>query len=78
MFGTLSKLSGVIPERLAQLDSATFDRLHHSVRGIGVACHDVVSGRPCYFATGADFGVRLSDAVRASASIPLIKAPATS
>jgi hypothetical protein len=49
MFRTLSKLSGLIPERLAQLDSATFDRLHHSVRGIGVACHDVVSGRPCYF-----------------------------
>ena len=70
MFRTLSKLSGLIPERLAQLDSATFDRLHHSVRGIGVACHDVVSGRPCYFATGADCGLRLSDAVRASASIP--------
>jgi len=70
MFRTLSKLNGLIPERLAQLDSATFDRLHHSVRGIGVACHDVVSGRPCYFATGADCGLRLSDAVRASASIP--------
>ena len=57
MIGALSKLSGLIPERLAQLNSATFDRLHHSVRGIGVVCHDVVTGRPCYFATGAD-GVR--------------------
>jgi predicted acylesterase/phospholipase RssA len=75
MFRTLSKLSGLIPERLAQLDSATFDRLHHSVRGIGVACHDVVSGRPCYFATGADCGLRLSDAVRASASIPFLFPP---
>jgi predicted acylesterase/phospholipase RssA len=75
MFRTLSKLSGLIPERLAQLDSATFDRLHHSVRGIGVACHDVVSGRPCYFATGADYGLRLSDAVRASASIPFLFPP---
>jgi predicted acylesterase/phospholipase RssA len=75
MIGTLSKLSGLIPDRLAQLDSATFDRLHHSVRGIGVVCHDVVSGRPCYFATGADGGVRLSDAVRASASIPFLLPP---
>jgi predicted acylesterase/phospholipase RssA len=75
MIGTLSKLSGLIPERLAQLDSATFDRLHHGVRGIGVVCHDVVTARPCYFATGADGGVRLNDAVRASASIPFLLPP---
>lgn len=75
MSGALSKLSGLIPERLAQLDSATFDRLHHGVRGIGVVCHDVVTGRPCYFATGADGGVRLSDTVRASASIPFLFPP---
>jgi NTE family protein len=68
--GTLTKLSGIIPQRLAQLENATFERLHHRVRGIGVACHDIRSGRPCYFATGEDRGVRLSDAVRASASIP--------
>jgi predicted acylesterase/phospholipase RssA len=73
--GALRKLSGLIPERLAQLETATFDRLHHDVRGIGVACHDVASGRPCYFATGADRGVSLSDVVRASASIPLLLPP---
>jgi predicted acylesterase/phospholipase RssA len=73
--GTLSRLSGLIPARLAQLDSAAFDRLHHGVRGIGVVCHDVVTGRPCYFATGADGGVRLSHAVRASASIPFLLPP---
>src|SRR5262245_55686288 len=72
LIGTLSKLSGLIPERLAALDGATFDRLHHSVRGIGVVCHDVVSARPCYFATGADGGIRLGDVVRASASIPFL------
>jgi NTE family protein len=71
----LSKGSGIIPERLAQLESATFDRLHHGVRGIGIVCHDVNSGRPLYFATGADHGVRLSDVVRASASIPPLLAP---
>jgi predicted acylesterase/phospholipase RssA len=65
----------VIPERLAQLDSATFDRLHHNVRGIGVVCHDLMTGRPCYFASGADDGIRLSDAVRASASIPVLLPP---
>jgi NTE family protein len=68
--GALTRLSGIIPQRLAQLENATFDRLHHRVRGIGVACHDITSGRPCYFATGEDHGVRLSDVVRASASIP--------
>jgi NTE family protein len=73
--GALRKVSGVIPERLSQLDCATFDRLHHGVRAIGIACHDVVSGRPCYFATGADRGVRLSDAVRASASMPFFFPP---
>jgi hypothetical protein len=30
---------------------------------------------PCYFATGADRGVRLSDVARASASIPLLLPP---
>ncbi len=75
MAGVLTKLSGLIPERLTQLESATFDRLYHNVRGIGVACHDVASGRPCYFASGANRGVRLSDVVRASASIPFLLPP---
>jgi predicted acylesterase/phospholipase RssA len=75
MADALGKLSGLIPERLAQLESATFERLHHDVRGIGIVCHDVKSGRPLYFATGADRGVRLSDVVRASASIPFLLPP---
>jgi predicted acylesterase/phospholipase RssA len=37
-----------------------------------VVCHDVVKGCPRYFATGDDRGVRLTDAVRASASIPVL------
>src|SRR5688572_19614857 len=75
MARALSPRSGVIPERLAQLENATFDRLHHGVRGIGIVCHDVKGGRPLYFATGADRGVRLNDVVRASASIPLLLPP---
>jgi NTE family protein len=68
----LTRRSGVIPERLAQLERASFDRLHHDIRALGVVCHDLTSRRPCYFATGADRGVRLSDVVRASASIPFL------
>jgi len=73
--GALTKRSGLIPERLEQLEHAAFDRLRHNVRAIGVVCHDVASGRPSYFATGDDRGVRLSDVVRASASIPYLLPP---
>jgi NTE family protein len=61
---------GVIPERLRQLDLATFDRLHHGVERIGIVCHDVRARRPRYFATGLEHGARLAEVVRASASIP--------
>jgi len=61
---------GVIPARLRQLEIATFDRLHHDVQRLGVVCHDVAAGRPHYFATCFEQGVRLHEAVRASASIP--------
>jgi NTE family protein len=68
----LGGATGLIPSRLEQLERATFDRLHHGVRGIGIVCHDLRSGRPCYFSTGSDHGVRMSDIVRASASIPFL------
>jgi NTE family protein len=66
----LGRASGVIPARLEQLERATFDRLHHGVRTLGVVCHDLKTGRPRYFSTGRDRGVSVSDVVRASASIP--------
>ena len=68
----LRRASGLIPMRLEQLEGATFDRLHHGVGGIGVVCHDLKSRRPCYFSTGRDRGVCVSDVVRASASIPYL------
>jgi NTE family protein len=68
----LRRASGLIPTRLEQLERATFDRLHHGIRRIGVVCHDLKSGRPRYFSTGHDRGVRVSDVVRASASIPYL------
>jgi NTE family protein len=68
----IGKLTGVIPARLEQLERASFDRLHHGVQAIGIVCHDVKRRQACYFATGNDRDVRLSDIVRASASVPLL------
>jgi predicted acylesterase/phospholipase RssA len=68
----LRRASGLIPTRLEQLESATFDRLHHGIRGMGVVCHELRSGGPRYFSTGLDRGVCVSDVVRASASIPYL------
>jgi hypothetical protein len=39
----LQRFCGVIPGRLAQLDSARFDRLHHGVQSLGIVCHDRVA-----------------------------------
>ena len=63
---------GVIPARLRQLETASFDRLHHGVRGLGIGCHDVIARAPRYFCTGADYGLALHDVVKASASIPVL------
>jgi len=71
----LTRWCGVIPARLRQLETASFDCLHHGVRRLGIVCHDVRARRPRYFATGSDRGVSLNDAVRASASIPHLFPP---
>lgn len=65
---------GVIPDRLRQLDLASFDRLHHGIERLGIVCHDVIAGEPRYFASGND-GVQLHEVVRASASIPRLFPP---
>jgi NTE family protein len=66
----LARWCGVIPDRLRQLEMASFDRLHHGVQRLGIACHDLAAGQPCYFWTGSDHGADLHTVVRASASIP--------
>lgn len=68
--GALESHCGVIPDRLRQLEAASFDRLHHGVRCLGIVCHDVSAHQPRYFWTGLDRGPRLPDVVKASASIP--------
>jgi len=49
----------------------SFDALHHGVRALGIGCHDVLTDRPRYFATGASHGVALHETVKASASMPV-------
>lgn len=71
----LAPLSGVIPDRLRQLEAATFDRLHHSVQALGIACHDLTTGQPRYFSSGFDQGASLNAVVRASTSIPFLFPP---
>jgi predicted acylesterase/phospholipase RssA len=61
---------GVIPNRLRQLQSASFERLHHGVHRLGIVCHDVRAGAPRYFYSSLDRGPTLYEVVRASASIP--------
>jgi NTE family protein len=73
----LERWCGVIPHRLRQLESASFNRLHHGIRRLGIVCHDLRSGRPHYSYTGSEANLSVSDAVRASASIPALF-PATS
>jgi len=68
----LGERCGVIPRRLEQLECAMFDRLHHGIRGLGIVCHELKSGRPRYFSTGSDWGVSVNDAVLASASVPCL------
>src|SRR5262249_42103481 len=63
----LTRWCGVIPDRLRQLESATFERLHHGVQQLGIVCHDARAGRPCYFTASLNRGPALSDLVRASA-----------
>jgi len=66
----LGKFSGTIPRRLLQLEEASFEKLHHGVQGLGIVCHDLVSRRTVYFATGTDDRASLAEAVKASAAIP--------
>jgi NTE family protein len=66
----LRPFCGIIPRRLEQLETASFTTLHHGIRRLGIVCHDVERGTPCYFSTADTKGVRLSDVARASAAVP--------
>jgi NTE family protein len=66
----LRRFCGVIPERLAQLDAARFDRLHHGVQSLGIVCHDRVAERSVYFSSASHHGVPLAAVVKSSAAVP--------
>jgi predicted acylesterase/phospholipase RssA len=66
----LRRFCGVIPTRLAQLEAARYERLHHGVQALGIVCHDLVAGGPMYFSPAEQHGVPLAVAVRGSAAVP--------
>jgi NTE family protein len=66
----LRRFCGIIPKRLAQLELANFDTLHHGVERLGIVCHDLESHKPIYFSTADHHGLRLADIARASAAVP--------
>ena len=68
----LLRQAGIVPTRLAQLDAARFDQLHHGVQRLGIVCHDVLGNRPMYFSTLRHHGVTVAQVVKGSAAVPVI------
>jgi NTE family protein len=66
----LRRFCGIIPRRLEELEAASFTRLHHGVKRLGIVCHDIDHNQARYFSTIESCGVRLADAARASAAVP--------
>jgi NTE family protein len=66
----LRRFCGIIPQRLEQLEAASFATLHHAIKRLGIVCHDLDRNQPRYFSTMESCGVRLSDVARASAAVP--------
>jgi predicted acylesterase/phospholipase RssA len=66
----LRRFCGIIPQRLEQLEAASFTTLHHGIKRLGIVCHDIDRNQPRYFSTIESRGVRLSDVARASAAVP--------
>jgi NTE family protein len=68
----LRRFCGIIPQRLEQLETASFETLHHGIKRLGIVCHDIDREQPRYFCTGDSSGVRISDVARASAAVPIM------
>jgi predicted acylesterase/phospholipase RssA len=66
----LRRFCGIIPERLEQLEAASFTSLHHGIKRLGIVCHDVDRNQPRYFSTTESCGLRLGDVAHASAAVP--------
>ncbi len=69
--------AGAIPEYLARLEGASFERLHHNVRRLGVLTFDIMRREEVFVLGGPGLPVTLSLAsvVKASAAIPVLFPP---
>ncbi len=72
-----SRRAGAIPGFLARLERASFERLHHGVRRLGVLTFDLKSREEVFILGGPGLPAPLpvSDAVKASAAIPVLFPP---
>ena len=75
--GVAARHAGAIPEYLARLEAATFERLHHGVRRLGVLTFDVVRREEVFVLGGPGLPAPLpvASAVKASAAIPVLFPP---
>lgn len=69
--------AGAIPEFLARLDAASFERLHHGVRRLGILTFDLVRREEVLALGGPGLPaiLPLASAVKASAAIPVLFPP---
>ena len=69
--------AGAIPEYLARLDAASFERLHHGVRRLGVLTFDLMRREEVLALGGPGLPalLPLGSAVKASAAIPVLFPP---
>jgi len=69
--------AGAIPEYLERLEEASFARLHHNVRRLGVLTFDIVRREEVFLLGGPGLPVPLplASAVKASAAIPVLFPP---
>jgi len=72
---TLLRWAAPVRDRLGLLDGATFDTLHHGVREIGFLMLDLERRERIFVSTGREKGFTLSEAVRASARLPVLFPP---
>jgi len=69
--------AGAIPAYLERLDGASFDRLHHGVRRLGVLVFDLLRREEVFILGGPEHPAPLpvASAVKASAAIPVLFPP---
>ncbi len=74
--GTLSRYAArkgkYVADTLDQLAQASFDKLWHDIRELGIVAYDRLNGREIFFCTGLpNTGFTLRDAVGVSCRVPL-------